>query len=60
MKLKDLIDVMSCEEGYELFDKIEAILNGFNISVYHEDGRIKDLYEVCCDVSEVLNKEKWV
>jgi len=58
MKFKDLIDVMSCEEGYELFDKIEAILNGFNISVYRENGRIKDLYEVCCDVAEVLNKEK--
>lgn len=54
MKLKELIDIMSCKQGYELFDKIEEILKGFNISVYREDGRIKDLYEVCCDVAEVL------
>ena len=58
MKLKELIDIMSCEQGYELFDKIEEILKAFNISVYRENGTIKDLYEVCCDVAEVLNKER--
>lgn len=58
MKLKDLIDVMACKEGHEMFDKIKEILNGFNISVYRKDGTIKDLYEVCCDIAYVLNKEK--
>lgn len=57
MKLGELINLMSCKEGYEMFDKIEEILNGFNISVYRKDGMIKDLYEVCCDVAEILNKE---
>ena len=58
MGLFEIIDLMSSKEGYELFDKIEEILKSFNISVYREDGAIKDLYEVCCDVAEILNKEK--
>ena len=58
MKLGELMSLMSCKEGYEMFNKIEEILNGFNISVYRKDGTMKDLYEVCCDAVEVLNKEK--
>lgn len=46
------------KSGDELFDKIEEILNEFNVSVYRKDGMIKDLYEVCCDVAEILNKRK--
>lgn len=57
MKLKELIDIVSCKEGHEMFDKIEEILNEFNISVYRKDGTMKNLYEVCCDVAEVLNKD---
>lgn len=56
MKLKELIDIMSCKEGYEMFDKIKEVLDGFNIDIYREDGTMKNLYEVCCDVAEVLNK----
>ena len=58
MKLKDMVDLMSCKEGYELFDKIEEILNNLEISVYDESGKMKDLYALCCDVAKVLNKEK--
>lgn len=58
MKLKDMVDLMSCKEGYELFDKIEEILNNLGISVYDENGNMKDLYALCCDVAEVMNKEK--
>ena len=58
MKLKDIAELMACAEGYEMFDKIEEILNNYGISVRRESGGIKDLYEVCCDVAEVLNKEK--
>ena len=57
MKLGELIDIISCKEGHEMFDKIEEILNGFNISVYRKDGTMKNLYEVCYDVVEVLNKD---
>lgn len=58
MKLKDVAGLMACTEGYELFDKIEEILNEYGISVYDEYGKMKDLYAVCCDVAEVLNKGK--
>ena len=58
MKLKDIAELMSCTEGYELFDKIEEILKGYGVSVRRETGGLKDLYEVCCDVAEVLKKEK--
>ena len=58
MKLKDMVDLMSCKEGYELFDKIEEILNNLGISVYDESGKMKDLYVLCCDVANVMNKEK--
>jgi hypothetical protein len=58
MKLKELIDIMSCKDGRELYYKVEEILKGFGIDTCYEDGTIKGLYEVCCDVAEVLNKEK--
>ena len=58
MKLKELIDIMSCKDGRELYYKVEEILNSFNIDICHEDGTVKSLYEVCCDVAEVWNKEK--
>lgn len=51
MKLKELIDIMSCKEGYELFNKIEEVLNSVGIDVYRKDGTIKDLYEVLRDVA---------
>ena len=58
MKIKDVAELMACTEGYELFDKIEEILKSYGISVYREAGGVKDLYTLCCDVAEVLNKEK--
>ncbi len=59
MKLKDLIDVMACKDGYELFKKVEGILNGLGVNVYDESGLVaRDLYAICCDVAEVWNKEK--
>ena len=58
MKIKDIAELMACTEGYELIDKIEEILKGYGISVYRETGGVKDLYALCCDVAEVLNKEK--
>ena len=58
MGMFELIDLMSSKEGYELYDKIEKILNNFNIDAHRADGTIKDLYELCCDVAEVLNKGK--
>lgn len=51
--------LMSCKDGDELFKKVEEILNGLGIRVYDESGLFaRDLYAICCDVAEVLNKEK--
>lgn len=58
MKLGELMSLMSCKNGKELFEKVEKILNNFYVTVYNADGSVKDFYEVCCDVAEVLNKEK--
>lgn len=55
MKLKELIDIMSCRDGRELYYNVEEILKNFGIDTCREDGTIKSLYEVCCDVAEVLN-----
>ena len=57
MKLKDLIDAMSSKDGYELFKKVEDILNGLGVRVYDDSGLVaRDLYAICCDVADVLNK----
>lgn len=58
MGMFELIDLMSSKDGRELYHKVEEILKSFDIDTCREDGTIKSLYEVCCDVAEVLNKEK--
>ena len=58
MKLGELMALMSCKDGRELYTKVGNILFDFGIDTCRKDGTVKSLYEVCCDVAEVLNKEK--
>ena len=58
MKFGDILSLRSCKNGSELLNKVEDIMREFNISVYNESGMPKDMYALCCDVAEVLNKEK--
>jgi hypothetical protein len=58
MKLGELMSLMSSKNGDELFEKVGNLLVQFDISVYNDDGSVKDVYTLCCDVAEVLNKEK--
>jgi hypothetical protein len=58
MKLGELMSLMSSKNGDELFEKVGNLLVQFDISVYNDDGSVKDVYTLCCDVVEVLNKEK--
>lgn len=58
MKLKELMDVMACKDGNELFIKVSEILEKMGVTVMYPNGSMKDLYALCCDVAEVLNKEK--
>jgi hypothetical protein len=58
MKLKELIDMMLCQDGDELFEKTSDVLKRIGVSVYNEDGSYKDTYTLICEIAEVLNKEK--
>ena len=56
MGMFELIDLMSSKDGDELCDKVIDILRKAGISATDENGDFKDLYTLCCDVAEVLNK----
>lgn len=58
MGMFEILSLLSCKDGDELFEKIVGILAHFNIEVVDEDGNDKSFYTLCCDVAEVLNKEK--
>lgn len=58
MKLGELMAIMSCKDGDELFEKVVEILAQFDIEVVDEDGNDKSFYRLCCEVSAVLNKRK--
>jgi hypothetical protein len=57
MKLGELMSLMSCKNGDELFEKIVSILARFDIEVVDSEGNDKSFYTLCCDVAKVLNKE---
>ena len=55
MKLGELMALMSCKDGDELFLKVAEILDHYGISVVNEDMSVKDLHTLCFDVADVLN-----
>ena len=56
MKLKELIDMMSCKDGDELFEKTSELLRRIGVSLFNEDGSYKDTYTLLCEIAEVWNK----
>lgn len=58
MKLGELMGLMSCKNGDELFEKTSELLKRIGVSMYNEDGSYKDTHTLLCDIAEVLNKEK--
>jgi hypothetical protein len=56
--MKILMDLLSSKNGDELFEKVQTLLGKFGIVVCNSDGTVKDLHTLCCEVVEVLNKEK--
>lgn len=58
MGMLEILSLLSCKDGDELFEKIVSILARFDIEVVDEDGNDKSFYRLCCDVAEVLNKGK--
>ena len=58
MGMLEILSLLACKDGDELFEKIVSILARFDIEVTDEDGNDKSFYRLCCDVAEVLNKGK--
>ena len=56
---KENMEVVAiAKDGNEAFEKVKEILKSVGIDVNNEDGSVKDLYTVICEVAEVWNKEK--
>jgi hypothetical protein len=58
IKFGEILGLMSCKNGDELFLKVTEILDHYGISVFNEDMSVKDLHMLCFDVADVMNKEK--
>ena len=58
MGMFDIINLLASKDGNEAFEKVKEILKSVGIDVNNEDGSVKDLYTVICEVAEVWNKEK--
>lgn len=58
MGLRIIMDFLSSKDGDELFEKVSKVLSRFGITTTDSDGNVRNLYDVLCDVANVLNKEK--
>lgn len=58
MGMLEILSLLSCKNGDELFERVGNLLVQYNISVYNDDGSVKDVYALCCDVVKVFNKGK--
>jgi hypothetical protein len=58
MGMFEILSLLSCKSGDELFEKIVSILSQFDIEVVDSEGNDKSFYALCCDVAKVLNKGK--
>jgi hypothetical protein len=56
MGMFEIIDLMASKNGDELFEKVAAILMQYGIATCNDDGSIKDLYTVCCEIAGAMNK----
>lgn len=54
----EVLSLLSCKNGDELFERVVSILSQFDIEVVDSDGNDKSFYALCCDVAKALNKEK--
>ena len=58
MGMLDVINMIASKDKDELFEKVKTTLESIGVDVYNEDGSVKDLYTVICEVIEAWNKEK--
>lgn len=55
MGMLEVLQLLSCKSGDELFEKTAEILERIGVSVYNEDRSYKDIYTLLCEISEVWN-----
>lgn len=53
MGIMGLLNLLSSNDGDELYEKLVATLERFGVNVYKADGSAKSMYEVVCEVAEV-------
>ena len=58
MGMLEILSLLSCKNGDELFERVVSILSQFDIEVIDSEGNDKSFYTLCCDVADVLNKGK--
>ena len=58
MGMLEILSLLSCKDGDELFEKASELLKRIGVSMYNEDGSYKDTHTLLCDIAEVWNKEK--
>lgn len=58
MGMFEILSLLSCKDGDELFGKTSELLKRIGVSVYNEDGSYKDTHTLICEIAEVWNKEK--
>lgn len=51
MGMFDIINLLASKDGNEAFEKVKEILENVGIDVNNEDGSVKDLYTVICEVA---------
>lgn len=58
MGMIEVLSLLSCKNGDELFERAVSIFSQFDIEVIDSEGNDKSFYALCCDVAKVLNKEE--
>ena len=50
------MNLLSRKTGDEMFELLKKILGDKGITVYHENGSVKDLYTLSCEFAKAINK----
>ena len=58
MWILEVLNLLSCKDGDELFGGVQKILDRLGVSMLNEDGSYKDTYTLLCEIAAVWNKEE--
>lgn len=57
MGIFEILDLIESKDGNELFEKVKNLLGRLGIDIYNEDGSVKDVHTVCCELAEARERE---